>query len=107
MPYGKIIAGSSGGNIADVSSPMKMFEYMAAGRVILTSDMPILREVLNETNAAFYTSEDMQNMEDVFSTLLQDKGLRTRLANKALIDVEKYSWRARMQKIISSEDGLI
>ena len=63
MPYGKVIAGSSGGNIADVSSPMKMFEYMAAGRVILTSDMPVLREVLNETNAAFYNSEDMQSME--------------------------------------------
>ncbi len=107
MPYGKVIAGSSGGNISDVSSPMKMFEYMAAGRVILTSDMPVLREVLDETNAAFYTSEDMQNMENVFATLLKDEGLRNKLASQALIDVEKYSWRTRMQKIISSVDGLI
>lgn len=107
MPYGKIIAGSSGGNIADVSSPMKMFEYMAAGRVILTSDMPVLREVLNKTNAAFYTSEDMQSMERVFDSLILDEGLRNRLSNQALTDVEEYSWRARMQRIISSVDGKI
>ena len=30
---------------------MKMFEYMAAGRAILSSDLPVLREVLNEENA--------------------------------------------------------
>ncbi len=107
MPYGKVIAGSSGGNIADVSSPMKMFEYMAAGRVILTSDMPVLREVLNETNAAFYVSEDMQSMERAFVSLMQDEDKRNRLASQALIDVEKYSWRARMQRIISSVDGLV
>ena len=107
MPYGKIIAGSSGGNIADVSSPMKMFEYMAAGRVILTSDMPVLREVLNETNAAFYTPEDMQSMERVFETLIQDEGLRKRLSSQALTDIEEYSWRARMQRILSSVDGKI
>jgi len=107
MPYGKVIAGSSGGNIADVSSPMKMFEYMAAGRVILTSDMPVLHEVLNETNAAFYISEDMQSMERAFAALMQDEDTRHRLASQALIDVEKYSWRARMLKIISSVDGLV
>lgn len=106
MPYGKVIAGSSGGNIADVSSPMKMFEYMATGRVILTSDTRVLREVLNETNAAFYKSEDLQNMVDVFATLVKNTGLRNRLAGQALIDVQRYSWRARMQKIISRVDGL-
>ena len=60
MPYGKMVAGSSGGNIAEVSSPMKMFEYMASGRVILTSDIPVLREVLNENNAVFYIPEDIE-----------------------------------------------
>ena len=39
MPYGRMIAGSSGGNTADICSPMKLFEYMAAGRAILSSDL--------------------------------------------------------------------
>jgi hypothetical protein len=36
MPFGKIVSVSGGGNTADICSPMKMFEYMAAGRAILT-----------------------------------------------------------------------
>ena len=31
MPYGRSIAGSSGGNSADIGSPMKLFDYLAAG----------------------------------------------------------------------------
>ncbi|MGZ6347280.1 MAG: glycosyltransferase, partial [Anaerolineales bacterium] len=37
MPYERIISGSSGGDTADICSPMKMFEYLAAGRAIVTS----------------------------------------------------------------------
>jgi glycosyltransferase involved in cell wall biosynthesis len=48
MPYERVITTSSGGNTADICSPMKMFEYMAAGRAILSSDLPVLREVLKK-----------------------------------------------------------
>ena len=51
MPYARSIYGSSGSaDSASVASPMKMFEYMAAERVILTSDLPVIREVLDETS---------------------------------------------------------
>ncbi|RPJ40926.1 MAG: glycosyltransferase, partial [Chloroflexi bacterium] len=53
MPYAQKIAGSSGGNSADICSPMKMFDYLTAGRAILSSDLPVVHEVLNETNAVF------------------------------------------------------
>jgi glycosyltransferase involved in cell wall biosynthesis len=102
MPYGMVIAGSSGGNIADVSSPMKMFEYMASGRIILTSNMPVLLEVLNKDNAAFYRAEDMEDLVRSFGRLMQDEELRKRIAARALADVEKYSWRERMRNIIAS-----
>lgn len=58
MPYERSIAGSSGGNSADICSPMKMFEYMAAGRLILTSDLPVIREVLDDASACFCPPED-------------------------------------------------
>jgi glycosyltransferase involved in cell wall biosynthesis len=57
MPYKSKVAGNSGGDIAQVTSPMKLFEYLACGRAILTSDLPVLREVLSENNAAFYPPE--------------------------------------------------
>ena len=52
MPYEEAIAGSSGGDTARFASPMKAFEYMAAGRPILSSDLPVFREVLDEAFAS-------------------------------------------------------
>lgn len=102
MPYGKAIAGSSGGNIAEVSSPMKMFEYMASGRVILTSDLPVLREVLSESNAVFYIPEDLDDLNAKFAGLINDGSIRKTIAEQAMQDVRQYSWQVRMKNIIQS-----
>lgn len=102
MPFGKTVSGSSGGNTADVCSPMKMFEYMAAGRAILTSDLPVLREVLNEKNAAFYEPENFEELRTRFDELFKTPSLRTRVAAQARVDVEKYTWQQRMRLILES-----
>lgn len=100
MPFGKSVSGSSGGNTAEVCSPLKMFEYMAAGRAILTSDLPVLREVLNESNALFYAIEDFNDLKTKFTILTTDADLRDQLARQARTDVAQYTWQERMQKII-------
>jgi glycosyltransferase involved in cell wall biosynthesis len=109
MPYGKTISGSSGGNIADVYSPMKMFEYMAAGRAILTSDLPVLREVLHERNAAFCPPEDPDAWLAGLDRLAGDADLRASLGCQARLDVEQYTWRARAGRALAgwedSSDG--
>ena len=102
MPFGKSVSGSSGGNTADVCSPMKMFEYMAAGRAVLTSDLPVLREVLNDENALFYPPEDFEALSARFSRLIEDTAYRESLAANARKDAAQYSWQQRMQKILSS-----
>ncbi|PKN88914.1 MAG: hypothetical protein CVU45_07600, partial [Chloroflexi bacterium HGW-Chloroflexi-7] len=100
MPFGKSVSGSSGGNTADVCSPLKMFEYMAAGRAILTSDLPVLREVLNENNALFYAIEDFDDLKTKFTMLISDAELRDKLSRQARTDVAQYTWQKRMQKIV-------
>lgn len=100
MPFGKSVSGSSGGNTAEVCSPLKMFEYMAAARAILTSDLPVLREVLNENNALFYAIEDYEDLKAKFTILVNDAELRDQLARQARADVTQYTWKQRMQKII-------
>lgn len=102
IPYSRKVAGSRGGDIAAVNSPLKLFEYMAAGRAILCSDLPVLREVLNETNAVFYTPEDLGDMTAGFDALVKDEGKRQALAAQALSDVNQYEWKARMQKIMQA-----
>ena len=102
MPFGKTVSTSSGSNTADVCSPLKMFEYMAAGRAILTSDLPVLREVLNEKNACFYAIEDYADLKVKFEALLNNASLRDSLAGQARSDVRQYTWQERMRKIMEA-----
>lgn len=100
MPYNRAFGGSGGGDIAAVSSPMKLFEYMAARRCILASDLPVLREVLNENNAAFYEPENYNDLCDKFAALISDEAARRKLSNAAFEDVQVYSWKTRMAGIM-------
>jgi glycosyltransferase involved in cell wall biosynthesis len=104
MPYEMSIAGSSGGNSVDFCSPMKMFEYMAAGRPIISSDLPILHEVLNEKNAIFCSYNDVNQWIDAINLIKNDPDYGIRLGNQAREDVEKYSWIKRAKK---SLDGFV
>jgi glycosyltransferase involved in cell wall biosynthesis len=102
MPYARSILGSSGdASSASVASPMKMFEYMAAGRAILTSDLPVIREVLDNSSAAFAPPEDAPAWTAALKSLLADPARRAALASTARREVEKYAWLARAEKILT------
>jgi glycosyltransferase involved in cell wall biosynthesis len=102
MPYSRSIMGSSGSaDSAAVASPMKMFEYMAAGRAIVSSDLPVIREVLNEQNAVFCEPDDAGDWRLVIEALLDDEVRRARLGDQARLDVHGYTWVARAQRIMN------
>jgi glycosyltransferase involved in cell wall biosynthesis len=101
MPYHKTIATSSGGDTSLVCSPMKMFEYMAAGRAILSSDLLVLREVLDESTAAFCPPEDAGAWQAALQRLLEDAPLRQRLGRKAHQAVKSYSWIERSRRVLA------
>ena len=101
MPYEKIISGSSGGNSASYASPMKMFEYMASGRPILASDLPVIREVLNQQNSILCPPEDLDSWTAAFRSLIEDDDLRRVLSRQALEDIQSYDWVQRAHKLIS------
>ncbi len=100
MPYEQSIAGSSGGNSVEICSPMKMFEYMASGRAILTSDLPVIREVLNEKNAMFCPPADAQAWQETFGKLLAQPALRDLLGAQARLDAARYTWKARAERAL-------
>jgi glycosyltransferase involved in cell wall biosynthesis len=102
MPYSRSIMGSSGSaDSAAVASPMKMFEYMAAGRAIISSDLPVIREVLNERNAIFCEPDRVEDWRLVIQSLLEEEAHRTGLGNQARLDVQGYTWVARAQHIMN------
>ena len=102
MPYGRSIMGSSGSaSSAAVASPMKMFEYMAVGRAIVSSDLPVIREVLSEKNAVFCRPDEIGDWRLVVEALLDDADRRTVLGSRARHDVQGYTWVARAQRIMN------
>ncbi|MBE3039848.1 MAG: glycosyltransferase, partial [Chloroflexi bacterium] len=100
MPYERVIAGSSGGNSAEICSPMKMFDYLACGRAILSSDLAVLHEVLNDTNAVFCPPEDLAAWTKTLLELLQDAPRRARLAEQARQDAARYTWGGRARRAL-------
>jgi glycosyltransferase involved in cell wall biosynthesis len=100
MPYQRSVATSSGGDTAEICSPMKMFEYMAAGRAILTSDLPVLREVLDDSTAVFCPMDDAGTWESALRGLLEDEKRRQALAQQARRAVERYSWVERAKRVL-------
>jgi len=103
MPYSRSIMGSSGtADSASVASPMKMFEYMAAGRAIVSANLPVIREVLNEKNAVFCEPDDIEEWRLKIKSLLGTEPRRIELGKQARRDVEGYTWVARARKIMNN-----
>jgi len=104
MPYEQSIAGSSGGNSADICSPMKMFDYLAAGRAVITSDLPVLHEVLNNKNAVFCPPDDIEAWKQALQTLAADPEMRQRLGEQARKDAAQYTWTHRARRALDGFD---
>lgn len=100
MPYERSVAGSGGGNSADICSPMKMFDYLAVGRVILSSDLPVIHEILNPSNAVFAEPEDVDSWASRLELLLSDSDKRQQISQQALQDAQAYSWKVRVAHIL-------
>lgn len=103
MPYQRQVAASSGGDISRYLSPMKLFEYLASERPILSSDLPVLQEVLNPENALLLPADDIEAWVAALRRLQAEPGLRRRLASQARQDAQEYTWEARAAKILSTQ----
>jgi glycosyltransferase involved in cell wall biosynthesis len=109
MPYSRSISASSGQDIAEVINPMKMFEYMASGRAILSADLPSIREVLNEGNAVFVETGNwelaIREWKVAIGALLADEPRRLALGAQARRDVEQLTWVKREERVMRKVGG--
>lgn len=98
------VQGESGGNIAKWTSPLKIFEYMSAGKAIVASDLPVLREVLtHEVNALLAPCDDVAAWGRSLRLLEADGALRSRLGKAAYEGFSTHhTWDSRAKLILAN-----
>ncbi|MCR4636603.1 MAG: glycosyltransferase family 4 protein, partial [Butyrivibrio sp.] len=90
-----------GEDIGRFTSPLKLFEYMASGRAIIASDLPVIREVLSEDNAYLADASDENDWVRCINEIKRNSHEADKVALKAKEDVKRYSWKARAQAMIN------
>ena len=92
---------ANGTSTATVEGSPELDAPVVSGEdVYLSSDLPVLHEVLNDANACFCPPEDLAAWRQALAGLLQDALRRQALAAQARVDSAHYSWQARAQKAL-------
>lgn len=99
MPYERNVRLRQG-DLSTFYSPMKLFEYLAAGRVIMSSDLPTLREVLSESNAVLLPPEEVAVWDAALTDVLRQPAKYQALAERARADSQQYGWEARCRRAL-------
>ncbi|HNC08288.1 MAG TPA: glycosyltransferase family 4 protein [Anaerolineales bacterium] len=88
-------------NVTQGACPIKVLEYMAAGRPLLASNMPIVRELVREdVDGLLFSPNDPDDLARQALTLLENKELSQRLADSAAAYVrEKFTWHESQKKL--------
>ena len=103
MPYQKNVSiGLKGVDTAKWMSPMKMFEYMSVGVPIISSDLPVLREVLvNNENSLLVEADNIKAWSRALNEVIYNEILAERLGSNAYDEYKnKYTWKLRAKGII-------
>lgn len=98
----RVVTRSVGGQEFGIwMSPLKIFQYMAAGKPIIASDLPHVREILqHEHTALLVPAEDMDAWVAAVRRL-EYPGLAQRLAAEAHADlVKRFTWAAKAKTVV-------
>ena len=101
-PYQEEVSVENRGNTVQWMSPIKIFEYLAAGKPIICSDLPVIHEVLQHgRNALLCPPNDAGAWITALTLLAHDEGMRCKLGADAKKNfLENHTWDSRVKKIL-------
>ncbi|HAT42975.1 MAG TPA: hypothetical protein DCS87_14800 [Rheinheimera sp.] len=107
MPYMKTVNGQNSKiDISKWMSPLKLFEYLASGIPIVTSDLPVIREVVDSDTVFFAEPDSLESWTGTIRTVLNDYSAASDKATKGKDIVSYYTWEARCSRIIEQVRSL-
>lgn len=89
-------------------SPLKLFEYMAAGKPLIASSLPSIKEILEKgKDALFFPPGDEKSLAYTVQKILKDPSLGKKLVENAREKVKEFTWERRAKRILSFIESLL
>jgi glycosyltransferase involved in cell wall biosynthesis len=83
-------------------SPIKLFEAMAAGRLVIASDLPTIREVIRPgENGLLVAADDPAAWAAAIEQVHSTPDAAMRMTQQARVDAAAYSWQARAERLLA------
>lgn len=96
-------------NVVQGCCPLKLLEYMACGRPIVASNLPVVREIVREERDALLVPPDApEALAAAVLRLLDDERLRQRLGERAARRArELFTWRRAQDRLLKTYEELL
>ena len=98
--FDAVIISMPEGRHAQTTSPIKLFEYLASGKVIIAPGIPSITKYLNNNNSILFDPHNIESLSEKIKVAINDKVLADKLSQQSLLDAKNYSWRNRAKLIL-------
>ena len=102
MPYEKKVFGNhKTANLADFMSPLKMFDYLASQKIIISSKNENINKILkNNYNSLICKKLSLEEWSKKITYSMNNTNLKKILGQNAFRTAKKFTWKVRTNKII-------
>lgn len=83
------------------TSPIKLFEYMAAGVPVVASNVPAICEIVNEEIVYFFEADNAKELAAKIQRVLSQPEESARIAKQAHEYVKQFSWENRAKQVLT------
>lgn len=87
-------------HFAHYTSPLKLFEYMAAKKPIVATKVPSIIQILDSNSAILVEPDDPKALAKGISWTLEHPKSAKKKADQAYKDAQHYTWESRIKKIL-------
>ena len=102
LPNADLQFGRGNINITNYNSPLKMFDYLASGKIILASKRNGICEVLKHNyNSIIVNKYELESWMNEINKIMNKKYNLIKLRNNSLKTARKHTWDKRVDRILN------
>ena len=102
LPYSnKVSVNSNNLEVSNFMSPLKMFDYLASGKIIIASNLKVYSHILKKNlNCLMPEKNNLESWINLFNTVKNKDVSFDNLRKNGLKTASKFTWDKRIKKII-------